>query len=205
MDEISWKLEQKQIQLIMPGWIHYFGFGLGFFSYPFAYGAPGQRLIIAHDAITSWNSSLTQNVHVKGIISQNKNHRYLPRLENEKSSSKSTDSKWPKIQPKAQFMLFAEFSFHIPWNWGSALKGKLRNGFHPVTFAQWEHHLSWAMLCCAASPLLLPPEQSTAKAAPGLCRERCGEWRLPSVICAALGEGSSGCTHRGAQESLWLD
>lgn len=177
-----------------------------FFSYPSAYGAPGLRLIIAHDAITSWNSSLTQNFHVKGIISQNKKRRYLPRLENEKSSSRSTDSKWPEIQPKALFMLFAEFSFYAPWNWCSAIKGKLRNGFYPATFAQWEHCLSWArMLCCAASALLLPPQQSTAKAAPGLCRERRDEWRLPSVICAALGEGSSGCTHRGAQESLCLE
>lgn len=180
----------------------WFGF---FFSCPFAYGAPGQRLIIAHNAMTSWNSSLTQNSHVKSIIAQHKKSRYLPRLENEKSSSKSTDSKWPEIQPKARFKLFAEFSFHTLWNWGSAVKGKLRNWFYPVTFAQWEHSLCWAMLCCAASPLLLPPQQSTAKVAPGLCCERRDEWRLPSVICAALGEGSSGCTHRGAQESLCLE
>lgn len=104
--------------------------------------------------------------------------------------------------PKAWLMLFAEFSFHALWNWGSAIRGKLRNWFHAVTFAGWEQCLSWAMLCCAASPLLLPPQQSSAKAAPGLCCERRDEWRLPSVICAALGEGSSGCTHRGAQESL---
>lgn len=206
MDEISWKLEQKQIQLIMSGWIHYFRFGLGFFfSCSFAYRAPDQRLIIAHDAITSWNPSMTHNFQMKGVISQNKKQRYLSRLENEKWRSKSTNSKWPEMQPKARLMLFAGFSFHALWNWGSAIKGKLGNWFQTVSFAREEHCLCQALLCCAASPLLLPPQQISAKAAPGLCCEQSDERRLPSVICAAPGEGSSGCTHRGAHHSLCLE
>lgn len=32
---------------------------------------------------------MTENFHMKSVISQNKKRRYLPRLENEKSSSKA--------------------------------------------------------------------------------------------------------------------
>lgn len=56
--------------------------------------------------------------------------------------------------------------------------------------------------CFPVQHLLPPLSQSTVKATLGLCCERRESW-LPSVSCAAVGEGRSACAHRGAHELPW--
>lgn len=91
MDEIWWKLEQKEIQLIMSGWIiSAFLFFFFFFLHTHLLMEPLVKgLITACDAITSWNLSTIENFHVEGVSSQNKKRRYLAKLENRKSRLKT--------------------------------------------------------------------------------------------------------------------